>query len=208
MRETEILFAENEFRGMMRATAEEMCEAIDELTDSELMDDDIDTLIDRMVASHTLVVPNLNVDDISVDESEVEVEVDDRRYASYGLGPQIVKATQYEFFIPFDGEREAFFCTPSSRDYSPPYGDVLDNEIVVAIVNRDNDVDAAAIRKRFDAEVAKIIKYLGWLRNDAAQLPTDLRQLAATRIEQRREKRKQDVKVVDGLGFRKRSHQP
>jgi len=70
MRETEILFAENEFRGMMRATAEEMCEAIDELTDSELMDDDIDTLIDRMVASHTLVVPNLNVDDISVDESE------------------------------------------------------------------------------------------------------------------------------------------
>jgi len=206
MRDREPLFQKYDFAANVRHAPEKLAAAVDELSDDQLMTDDVDRLIDRLVQDHMFEIPVLSPERVETDEGEVQIEIshDPRRAIFRHDGPVYVKATEYRFYVPYTGQRDAFFCHPSSYDFSPPYADVEKNEIVIRVTKHDDRQDAAAIRKEFEQALAKIETYLQRLRNDMSGLEDRLRQTAKARIDQRREKRKKDASLVDQMGFPKR----
>lgn len=206
MQDREPLFQKYDFAANVRQAPERLAAAVDELSDAALMTDNVNELIDRLVRDHMFEVPVLSPDKVETDEGEVQIDVshDPRRAIFRHDGPVYIKATEYRFYVPYVGQRDAFFCHPSSFDFSPPYADVEQGEIVIRVTKHDERQDAAAIRKEFEQVLAKIETYLQRLRSDMSGLEDRLRQMAKDRIEQRRQKRQKDASLVDQMGFPKR----
>lgn len=205
MRNREPLFQKYDFPANVRHAPEKLLATVDELSDHELMTDNVDQLIDRLVRDHMFEIPVLSPDKVETDEGEVQIDVShDPRRAIFRDGPVYIKATEYRFYVPYVGQRDAFFCHPSSYDFSPPYADVGDREITIRVTKHNDRQDAASIRKEFEQVLAKIEAYLQRLRNDMSGLEDRLRQTARARIEQRRLKRQNDASLVDQMGFPKR----
>src|SRR5690606_7428243 len=125
--------------------------------DRELMTDNVDQLSDRLVRDHMFEIPALSPDKVETDEGEVQIDVShDPRRAIFRDGPVYIKATEYRFYVPYVGQKDAFFCQPSSYDFNPPYADVEDREIVIRVTKHNDRQDAASIRKEFEQVLAKI----------------------------------------------------
>ncbi len=207
MRDREPLFNKYDFPANVRQAPEKLATAVDALPDSALMTDNVDPLVERLVRDHMFEIPVLSPDKVETDEDEVQIDVShDPRRALFRHhdGPVYIKATEYRFYVPYVGQRDAFHCHPSSYDFSPPYADVEQSEIVIRVTKHDERQDAAAIRKEFEQVLAKIQTYLQRLRSDMNGLEDRLRQTAKDRIEQRRQKRQKDASLVDQMGFPKR----
>ncbi len=210
MRDREPLFYKFDFPANVRHAPEKLTAAVEKLSDKELMADNLDPLIDQLVRSHMFEIPVLSPDKVETDEGEVQIDVshDPRRAMFRHDGPVHIKATEYRFYVPFKGQRDAFFAKPSTWNMDPPYADVEVGEIVIRVIKHEERQDAAAIRKEFEQVLAKIETNLERLRGDTNGLEDRLRQTAKARIEQRRDKRKKDVSVVDQMGFPKRERRP
>lgn len=207
MRDRKPLFCQYDFGAAVRAATERIAEAANGVPDHELMAEDVEPLINRLVRDHIFEIPVLSPEKVETDEGEVEVDVSrDPRRAFFGDRdrPFYVKMAEYRFYVPFAGQKDAFFAKPSTWDMNPPYAEVEEHEIVIRVVKHDDRMDAAAIREEFEQVLARVQNYLQWQRNDVAGLEDRLRHTARTRIEQRREKRKEDASVVTQMGFPKR----
>lgn len=206
MREKEMLFHKYDFAANIRAAPERLREAVGRLTDSELSAQDMEPLVERLVREHMFEVPAIAPEKVTVDEREIELDVSgDGRRVIFDRGrPFYIKATEYRFFVPFTGQRDIFFCRPSTYDLSPPYAEFEGDELVVGVIKSSEKMDAAAVRREFEQSVDKIQKYLTYLRSDVSGLEESLRQTARTTIQQRREKRQRDASVVDQIGFPRR----
>lgn len=207
MRDREPLFYKFDFPANVRAATEKIAAAADMIPDHELMADNVEPLVNRLVRDHMFDIPVLSPDKVEADEGEIEVDVSHDRHRAlfhvYGE-PHYVKMTEYRFYVPYKGQRDAFFAKPSTWNMSPPYADVEAKEIVIRIIKHDEQQDAATIRKEFEKVLAEIETNLQRLRNDTNGHEDRLRQTAKARIDQRREKRKKDASIVTQMGFPKR----
>ena len=206
MRDRESLFCKYDFPGNVRLAPEKLSTAVEQLPDGELMATNLDPLVDRLVRAHMFEIPTLSPDKVETDEGEVQIDVshDPHRVMFGRNGPVYIKATEYRFYVPFKGQKDAFLAKPSTWNMNPPYADVEEKEIIIRVVKHQDSQDAAAIRKEFEQVLAKIETNLQRLREDMNGLEDRLRQTAKSRIEQRREKRKKDASVVEQMGFPKR----
>ncbi|MFG0260359.1 MAG: hypothetical protein ACF8LK_08410 [Phycisphaerales bacterium JB041] len=207
MHDAELLFHEHDLGRVIDAQREKMLAAIDGLTDAELLTDDPDSLVERITAEYCIAPIQLNADDIRYEEGETKVDVSRSAHYRFLGGPQEVTATEYRFFVPFEGDRDLFRCQPSSFDLCPPRAEISGHEMVIRVVKLTDDMDAAAIRKAFNEVLSSVRTYLDRQANDLRGLHDRFRETAARRIEQRRAKRRADADVGESLGFPKRGEQ-
>lgn len=199
------LFSKYDFNAALRSASDGIKNSVGALPDNELMATDLDALIERLTKKHDIAVPTLDLNGITVDEGEVDIDVS--RNPAYGFfddRQQSVKRTEFRFYVPFSGEKDVFYCQPSRYSLNYPQADVRSNEIIVRIIRHDPKADAATIRKEFDKTISTISEYLNQLQSDAVGLHDNLKQTATACIKQRREKRQQDSDTASDLGFPKR----
>jgi hypothetical protein len=205
MRDNEILFTKFDFNAAIRNAPKALAASVESLGDQDLNDANLESLADRLTTAHQINVPVLDNDEITVDEREIKMEVNSRyREAFSDSGSHTVKRNEFRFFVPFKGDRDVFFCRPSTFSMNPPRADVRQNEIVVSIVPQHSNADSAAIRKEFDQVLHRIQDILNQLRNDASGLMENLKATATNSIQRRRDKRRNDASVTEGLGFPRR----
>ena len=113
--------------------------------------------------------------------------------------------TTVEVQLPFDGDAEAFKVRPTTYTLSPPQAEVRDGVLVLRVEGTDLAPDA--VRVQVDRTLLDIRGYLDTLRNNALGLNNELRSIARSVIEKRREKLLADRRLVDGLGFKIKERQ-
>lgn len=102
--------------------------------------------------------------------------------------------------MPFSGDPEVFKVQPTSFTLSPPLGEVRNGALVLAI--QGTDLAADRVRGEIDRTLSEIQTHLTTLRADAKGLNDQLRSLARTAIERRREKLLRDKNLLGSLGFK------
>jgi hypothetical protein len=133
-------------------------------------------------------------------EVDVDLSLDRRERFMRDLdGPHYVKGTEVTFRVPYQGDRDAFYCRPSTYTLNPPYAEIEDEALLVRVVRRDQN--AAEFRKSFDGTIAQIQQALEQLRRDCAGLDEALRSTATAQLAKRCGKRERDRGLLDGLGF-------
>jgi hypothetical protein len=132
------------------------------------------------------------------EETQVDVSRDPMRFISDRSRPFYMPGTELSIFVPFSGDPGLFDVRPSSFDMNPPRGDVIGDELCFTY----KFVDAAAnLTGEHERTIAKVKTYLDWLRPSAAQLQSELQQLAQTLVAQRKKQAAEHAQVLDSLGI-------
>jgi len=200
------LFCTYDFSAAVRGAPAKLAQAIDRLDEAQLFQSDQDKLLGDLIDEHRINVPALDLGAVERSQREVDIDLshDPREQFMRDLrGPYYVKATEVSFRVPFHGDKDVFYCRPSSFSLNPPYADIESEAVVVRVVRRDQN--AEEFRKSFDSTIAQIKQALDQLRHDCVGLEDKLKNLAITQLAKRREKREKDRSLIDDLGFRKPS---
>jgi hypothetical protein len=195
------LFSDRRLDDMLRARAEKMLEAIDQIDADRLLNTSVDDWCDYFAQEYAVSAPRLGENEITTGQTETDVDVsgDPFRDIRNRGKPFYMKGTAITFHVPFDGDGGLFRCRPSSFTTIVPTADITQNEVVLTYVRTDHD--AEAVKLEFSRDLSEIRRYLEWIGKDVAQFNSTLRSAAKGRLEWRREKILKDRGMVANLGF-------
>ncbi len=165
----EPLFYEGELRNALEGHAQGMDKEIADAPEDQLMHVDEDEWVAALVQRYRIEAPRLRRDDWWVDapqEIQVDVRYDGAMRAILDYDrPALVNGFRIVVHTPFEGERDIFKFTPSTRNYNPPRATVTGDEVRIVVeypADSPRDVKAEA-----EGVLNNIDSYLGWARGDA-----------------------------------------
>lgn len=201
MPQTKNLFNDFDVHNVRRGLLDAAKKAVNELSDDQLMAGSIEEVAERLVASFTPAVPELDLERAKPNQREVDFDVrhDPLRLVLDRSQPCYVKATEVSVKVPFIGDADFFRCQPSTFSNISPRGIVDDDHIIVAVTRTDHNKDA--VQESIKGEIDAIQRYLNNLRNDVRDIPKQVEQMVLPEIQRRREKREKDRGLIDGLDF-------
>lgn len=188
-----LLFCEVDWHSVERGQLEALRADVDGYNPDALLNTSPDDLGSYFIEKFEIEVPELLVDQLTVDQRETSFEKED-----YGRIIR-VQGTLIEVEVPFSGEGDAFKIQPTTYSLNPPRASVRGQMLSFGI--EGNGLDAEEVRKRIDANLAQINENLERLRSSAIGLNAQLRTSALERIEQRRTKLLSDRNLVADLGL-------
>ena len=170
--------------------------------ENRLLNTSVEDLCKYFVEKYRIDVPVLNMDEITVDRRETQINVsrDPHRIIIDRSRPVYVPGTEIEITVPFTGDFLAFTITPTVYSSSPPRGIVKDGTLTLFITGVDLEVDK--VRSEIDQKVDHIDSYLTNLRTSAETLNSELDSTARQCIKRRCEKLLADQNLVASLGFK------
>lgn len=174
---------------------------ISQMDGNRLLNTSIDDLCDYFEEKYRVNVPSIIETNIVADQKETQIDVsgDRLRMIRDRSRPFYMPGTEVEITVPFEGDAEAFSIQPTSFTLSPPIADVKDDRLVIRV--EGTELKAEQVRSEIDRTLSEIKKYLETLRNNAKGLNDQLRNIARSAIEKRREKLLSDQSLVSSLGF-------
>ena len=78
--------------------------------------------------------------------------------------PFYLKGTQVTVRIPFTGNRELYYCRPSTFNYNPPSGRVGDAHLELSFEQLEADVEQ--LKAEYERVLHSVNQYCGWIRTD------------------------------------------
>lgn len=202
MRDREYLFSKVDWFSVDQHQRKSLLAEINELDGNSVLNTSIDDLCDYFEKKYRVDVPILKLANIVADQHETRFDVshDHRRFVRDRTRPFYVTGTTVEVEVPFDGDAEAFKVQPTTYTLSPPEAEVRDGVLVLRVEGTDLTPDA--VRAQVDRTLSEIGGYLDTLKKDAQGLNSELRTIARSAIEKRRERLLADRRLVGGLGFK------
>lgn len=162
----------------------------------------VEDLCDYLEKEFALSPIILHKDEIYIKEhgeTQVDVRYDFNRFILDKSKPHYVKGTGITFAVPFEGDRNFFFCQGSTFTSVLPRAQISENEVLITY-NEPNP-EPERIKKDFEERVAHIEQYLGYLINDITAFNNGLRANAKALVEARRARLLKDQGVVASLGY-------
>ena len=191
----DLLFQKYDLGAVISSQRKAVAAGAASLGKDEVLTTPVEALEDRLVHSHSLTVPALQVDKRFMDPPlETEIEVHD-----IFDGRVRVRGHRVTLRIPFEGEEVFFYCHPSTFTLSPPRA--LIEHGAVVLVREVRELDAETLKTSFDSEVATIKQWLGWIAESVTPFTNELRALARQAIEARREELSKAHNVMAALGI-------
>ncbi len=202
MRDSDYLFSKVDWFSVDQHQRKSLLSEINELDGNYLLNTSIDDLCDYFEKKYRVDVPVLRPADIVADQHETRLDVshDHNRFIRDRTRSFYVPGTTVEVEMPFDGDVEAFKVRPTTYTLSPPQAEVRDGVLVLRI--EGTSLAPEAVRAQVDRTLSEISRYLDTLRRDAQGLNNELRSIARSAIERRRERLLADRQLVSGLGFK------
>jgi hypothetical protein len=202
MRDSDYLSSNVDGFSVDRDQRQRLLEEINALDGNRLLNSSVDDLCDYFEKKYRVDVPVLRLDEIVADQHETGIDVsqDPNRFIRDRSRPFHLSGTTVEVEVPFDGDAEAFKVQPTTYTLNPPQAEVRDGLLVLRIAG--TNLSADEVRRQVDRTLGDIRGYLETLTRDAQGLNGELRSMAKSAIEKRREKLLADRRLVGGLGFK------
>lgn len=202
MAREDYLFAGADWHTVDRAQRQQMAAEIEAVDPDRLLNSSVDDLAQFFAEKFKIAVPQLDVDNLVVDQREKQVDVsrDPMRNIYDRSRPFYITGTEVEVEIPFSGEAEAFKIQPSTYTLNPPRAAVRGSTLTFNIVG--TDLGADSVRQEIERTVASIQSYLVNLRSNVSVLNSQLEDAARAAIEARRSKLLARRNMVASLGFK------
>ena len=132
-----------------------------------------------------LTVPRLRRDEVRVDEPQ---ELHDR-------------GIRYVIHIPFDGEAVLFQGRPSTWTLNPPQADIRGAQGELVLTYVQHSPDAGQLRQRYERDFATIEEWLTWVQGDVEQCLTEIPDIIAEAISERKRRLIIAMGVLEELGL-------
>jgi len=202
MRRPQYLFNKKDWFSVDRNQRASLEKEITELNADYLLNMPTEDLAQHFESKYRIDVPVLLVSEIVTDQKETQIDVshDPYRINLDPSRPHYIKGTMVEISVPFSGDGDVFHIQPTAFTSHLPEG-VVENCLLVLRMEGTN-LMVEKVRGEIDRTIAEIQNYLTTLRANAGGLNTQLRSLARTQIERRREKLLADRSLVASLGFK------
>ena len=196
------LFHNFDWHSMQEDLRNRLIQEINGENGEELLNTSTNDLAKYYAERHFFEVPQLQPDEIVVDQSEVQIDVsqDRNRYISNQSKPFHISGTSVEVEVPFEGARIGFQIQPSKHNINKPSACVGDNVLIFSIIGIE--MKEEEVRSEIEKRIASIERHLNWLEKDVRVYNNGLLALATENIERRKEKLLKDKSLVTNLGFR------
>ena len=150
---------------------------------------------------YSLEVPALDLDNITVKQREVEIDVshDQMRYFSTG-GPHYVKGTAIDVQVPFVGDPSMFSIKPTTWTTSLPRGWIEGNSIRFTISG--TDLSPEKVKSEIDHRISEIQQWLGFQQKSVGNFPDELAQITKQALDTRKSKLAADSDLIIRRGPR------
>jgi hypothetical protein len=210
MSQVEALFGRHELSSVLQNQEQKAIKAIEALDSNRLLNTSLDDLVEYFNEEYRIEPLNLLTDHISVDQAEAKVDVSgDQSRMIYDRSESFyVDGTRVTFYLPYQGDKELFYCKPSTFNFHHPRAVIAKKEIqlVYEILNHDDK----AVKSSFDGDLDNLKQHIGWIERDVNNFNGQLKQKIRQRVESRRQKilKDQDMVVSLGVPLRKREGTP
>jgi hypothetical protein len=192
----EVLFARNDLRAGLEATARKLLEELHGWDPEVLLALPEADVVDHLLAAHSVQCPRLHRDQAHLLPVSEEAQIIEDRF----FGDRLTRlVTRFTLVVPYDGERIIFSTRASQSSINPPSAAATDGELRQTWTGEPTD--AAAVRAHFDSELDKIERHLAWCRSDIDQHNQTLRATTPELVAQRRAKLLRDRELEAGIGF-------
>src|SRR5581483_5277195 len=201
MAQGELLFAKYDLYGVLEGQKQKAKEAVEAINGDGLLNASPEDVCGELEQQFRIDVPALKDLSAEVNQQEANVDVsrDPMRHITDRSRPFYIKGTEVTFFVPFEGDKELFFCQPSSHTLNPPRGEVRNGELVLKYTRLDHD--AEAVKREYYADLNSIKQYLDWQRNQAQRFNDELKANIQQWIAARRDRLLKDIGMAAALGI-------
>jgi len=132
-------------------------------------------------------------------DANIDVSNDYNRMIFERDKPFYIKGTSITFAVPFEGDKELFYCKASTFTMNPPRASVENNELILTY--NEVDPNPERIKADFEKRLSDIETYLRHVLNDISPFNNGLRAKAKLYIESRKSKILKDQGIVSALGY-------
>jgi hypothetical protein len=176
----EQLFADDALGNFIKTKQEQMVSEINNY--QRELNSDINTLCEQLYEKYRLKIPNLEIDNISIDNHS-----------------EVKDGISVTFALPFEGDSTLFKHRPLQFHITPVYGTIVGKGIHLTYTRTDYNHEA--MKAELNSDIEKIKEILGWVSNDIALYNETIKEVARQLIEFRKEKLLKDRQMIESLGF-------
>lgn len=184
---SDYLFAEDDLGSFIREERDRLIQEVDGYQSQYVLSLETEAVCEELYRKYQHEAPKLKIDRIYIKESG-----------------ESGKGTVVTFAVPFDGDPDLFRFRPSTFTVNPPCGSVVGNELHLTYTRFDHNHEA--MKADLNNDLRNIEQFAGWVAKDVAPYNTGIKQIALQRIESRRQKLQKDQKMIEALGFPKKSN--
>ena len=129
----EPLFGGYDFHSLQQHKRQQMEAEIAAANPELIRTGDVEELAKQFADRYALEAPTLIEGALSISVEEAQVDVTGNFYfGAFGPGPTYVTGIRASYHVPFSGDREMFFCAPSTRNLSMRPAEVRAQELIFA----------------------------------------------------------------------------
>ncbi|MFA7645646.1 MAG: hypothetical protein WCY15_01625 [Phenylobacterium sp.] len=178
--EFSILFHSGDGMAARRAQVRRAAEAVDQLSENDVLSRSDDDLIAAIQAQLSVHVPTLRRDDISFERKMRTINRRDM------WGEDVtVEVPVFYFDVPYDGEDVIFSMTPTSYSSNPPRGEARGGVLRTSVVGEE---DAAKVQQELNSTLDRVEQYLASHRQMWSGLESEVANAARGQLAQRRQR--------------------
>jgi hypothetical protein len=188
--------------GVIEGQKQTVAKAVEAIDEESLREEPLDALADELAQKHTIDVPVIAEDGITVSPPR-EVEVTPNRnqmFAFDDYSGRTMKGISVTFRVPYTGDKILFSVRPTTFTLNPPRATIDGN--VVEVSFSGINLDSARIKAEFENTLRSIKDYLANQARDVSTFNAGLKQLAYNYLQARKSRLKQNDDLVSGLGYR------
>lgn len=200
VRESDRLFFERDLGATLGDVKGKAVEEVALLDPSYLMKVSEQDLVDSLTAKYQVEPIELIREQIVADgPREVDLTLRGEAAFLYGRDEVTVRGTGLTIVVPFKGDPMLFRRKPSTFNFNPPRGRIVDHELHLDF--RGRDMDGEQLKREYERVLADVKQYISWQRGMIDAHNQTIRTTIAQAVGQRKAKLKKDVDLVAGLGI-------
>jgi len=173
---------------------------IDGLDGNRILNSSFEELVKYFKDKYYIEPVSLQEDKTYIDQNESQIDVSrdfDRDFIT--PGPHCITGVKVDFYVPFEGDKNLFFCQPSTFSINPPRAEVNENELIISVQKPNPDSDQ--MKKEFESCLETIKTHIERVNNSVREFNDQLEEKIRNRLTSRQEKVKKNENLANSFGF-------
>ena len=203
MSNNDLLFNGNNLRTRIQTFEDKIRKEVEDWESNKILAASEPDLVAYLVQKYTLDPPQLFPEKIEI-EGHGETKIDVSSRFEYRMiwdrnAPHYVPGSYVTVAIPFDGDAKLFSFKASTFGSDPPRGRVSESAVLISIDQLTPDPDL--IHQEIESVVARIEKYLKWIKNDCDEWNGRVQDIAEQNVRGRKQRLLEQENMVRSLGL-------
>jgi hypothetical protein len=198
----EILFNKYELRQVLLNCDEQLAKEIDGCDSNYILNVSVDEFSEYLGQKYRIEPVIIYRDKAHIkshEETHVDVRYDQNRSIRDKSKPFYVKGTSITFAVPFEGDKNLFFCRGSMWSSSPPRAEIANEEVLITY--NEAEPNPERIKADFESRIGSIESHLKDIIKNVESFNNGLKANAKGKIEARKTRILKQQGMVATLGY-------